>query len=262
MSGTPAIYLEKDGALAWLVLNQPDRRNALSSAMWAAMPGLLAEAENDPAIRVLVVRGVDERAFAAGADISEFETVHASADTSKAYNRTVQDAERRLSRFPKPAIAMIQGACVGGGCGIALACDLRFADPTARFGIPPAKLGLVYSLHDTKLVVDKLGPARALDLLYTGRLADAEEALRIGLIDRLWPAGDVERETRAYCGLIASASQYSVRATKKIVRLILDGAAEDTPETLALFDDAFQGEDYREGTRAFLEKRKARFTYS
>lgn len=262
MNEKPAIYLEKDGALGWLVLNQPERRNALSRAMWEAMPGLLDEAEADADIRIVVVRGVDHKAFAAGADISEFEQVHATPETSKTYNRVVQAAERQLSHFPKPTIAMIQGPCVGGGCGIAVACDLRFADTTARFGIPPAKLGLVYSLHDTKLVVDKIGPARTLDMLYTGRLVDAPEALRIGLIDRVFDPQDIEKETRAYCEAVAQASQFSVRATKHMVQLILDGQAEDDEATLQLFDGAFRGEDYVEGRTAFMEKRKPKFTYS
>ncbi len=262
MSVKPAIFLEKDGPIGWLVLNQPDKRNALSEAMWAAMPALLDDADRDPAVKVVVVRGVDHKAFAAGADISEFEKVHATPETSKAYNRIVQTAERQLSRFAKPTIAMIQGPCVGGGCGIAAACDLRFADETSRFGIPPAKLGLVYSLHDTKLVVDKIGPARAMDMLYTGRLVDAPEALRIGLIYRLLPPDGIEAETRRYCETIAGSSQFSVRAAKRIVRMILDGVAEDTDETLQLFDDAFRGEDYVEGRTAFLEKRKPTFKYS
>jgi enoyl-CoA hydratase/carnithine racemase len=262
MSGKPAIYLEKDGPIGWLVLNQPAKRNALSKAMWAAMPDLLEEAANDASICVVVVRGVDDRAFAAGADISEFEAVHASPESSQAYNRIVQTAEKQLARFAKPTIAMIQGPCVGGGCGIAVACDLRFADNTARFGIPPAKLGLVYSLDDTKLVVDKIGPARAMDMLYTGRLVDAPEALQIGLIDRVLSPAEIEAETRAYCEVIASGSQFTIRATKKIVRMILDGTATDTDETLKMFDDAFRGEDYVEGRSAFMEKRKAKFTYS
>lgn len=156
----PAIYLEKSDGIGWLVLNQPDRRNAISRAMWLAIPALLDDAEHDAAVKVLVVRGVDHRAFAAGADISEFGTVHASPATSKEYNGIVHVASRRLARCPKPLLAMVQGPCVGGGCGIALSADLRLADPTARFGIPPAKLGLVYSLQDTKLLVDVVGPAR------------------------------------------------------------------------------------------------------
>lgn len=262
MSDKPAIYLEKDGPIGWLILNQPAKRNALSKAMWAAIPGLLENAANDKSIRVVVVRGIDQRAFAAGADISEFEAVHATPDSSQAYNRIVQTAEKQLARFEKPTIAMIQGSCVGGGCGIAVACDLRFADETARFGIPPAKLGLVYSLDDTKLVVDKIGPAKALDMLYTGRLVGAPEALQIGLIDRVLPSGEIEDETRAYCITIAENSQFTVRATKKIVRMILDGTATDTQETLKMFDEAFRGEDYVEGRTAFMEKRKAKFTYS
>ena len=257
-----ALYLERTDAIGWLILNQPDKRNALSQAMFRALPDLLAEAENDRSLKILVVRGADQRAFAAGADISEFERVHANPATSKAYNAAVHEAMRRLVRFPKPLIAMVQGPCVGAGCGIALAADLRLADATARFAIPPAKLGLVYSLQDTKLLVDLVGPARTKDMLFTGRLIAADEAVRFGLVDRLVEASAIEAETRALCQSIVEASQYSVQSAKTIVRLILQGHHADTPETLQLFDDAFQGEDYREGTRAFLEKRKPRFTYS
>lgn len=257
----PAIYLEKDGSIGWLVLNQPAKRNALSKAMWDAIPGLLDEALADGAIRSVVIRGVDAAAFAAGADISEFESTHADPAKSKAYNRAVHAASRRLMRFEKPVIAMIQGPCVGGGCGIALACDMRLADASAKFAIPPAKLGLVYNLQDTKLLVDAVGPSKAKDILFTGRLVRADEALQMGLVDRLIEASALEAEVRALCATIAEGSQFTHRASKQIVRQILDGVAEDTDETLAMFDSAFRGEDYREGTRAFMEKRKPKFTW-
>ena len=258
----PAIYLERAGATATIVLNRPERRNALGLAMWESLTGLLAEAEADGDVRVVVIRGVDASAFAAGADIKEFETVHADPRTSHDYSAKVHAATDRLSRFAKPTIAMIQGPCVGGGCAIALGCDIRIADPTSRFGIPPAKLGLVYSLQDTKLLIDAVGPAKAKDMLYTGRLLEAQEALAVGLIDRIVAANEIEAETQALCDTICAGSQFTHRATKEIVRMILDGAVEDTDGTSTLFDEAFQGEDYREGTRAFMEKRKPKFTWS
>ena len=258
----PPIYLERSGAAGTIVLNRPERRNAISLAMWTALTDLLNEAEADDDIRVVVVRGVDDSAFAAGADIKEFESVHADPRTSRGYSAKVHEATERIASFPKPMIAMIQGPCVGGGCAIALGCDIRVADPTSRFAIPPAKLGLVYSLLDTKLLVDAVGPAKAKDMLYTGRLIEADEALAIGLIDRIVEPAGIESETLELCEAICAGSQFTHRATKKIVRMILDGATEDTEETLTLFDDAFQGEDYREGTRAFMEKRKPKFTWS
>ena len=257
----PAIYLERSGATGTIVLNRPERRNAIDLAMWEALTGLLDEAEADGDIRVVVVRGVDDSAFAAGADIKEFETVHADPRTSRGYSAKVHAATERVAHFPKPMIAMIQGPCVGGGCAIALGCDIRVADPTSRFAIPPAKLGLVYSLADTKLLVDAVGPAKAKDILYTGRLIKADEALAIGLTDRIIAPSKIETETRELCESICAGSQFTHRATKMIVRMILGGATEDTGETLKLFDEAFQGADYREGTRAFMEKRRPKFTW-
>jgi enoyl-CoA hydratase/carnithine racemase len=258
----PHIYLDRSGATGTIVLNRPEKRNAIGLAMWTALTDLLNEAEADDGIRVVVVRGVDDSAFAAGADIKEFESVHADPQTSRAYSAKVHEATERIARFPKPTIAMIQGPCIGGGCAIALGCDIRIADPTSRFAIPPAKLGLVYSLFDTKLLVDTVGPAKAKDMLYTGRRIMADEALAIGLIDRIAGPAEIESETRELCESICAGSQFTHRATKKIIRMILDGATEDTGETLKLFDDAFQGEDYREGTRAFMEKREPKFTWS
>jgi len=258
----PAIYREQDGAVATIVFNRPERRNALDLSMWEGLAALLGEIEADGGVRVAVIRGADERAFAAGADIKEFGTVHSDARTSQDYNAKVHAASHRVARFAKPLIAMIQGPCVGGGCAIALGCDLRLADPTSRFGVPPSNLGLVYSLQDTKLLVEAVGASRAREMLYTGRLVDAAEAHAIGLVDRLIDANAIAAETRALCEAICASSQYSVRAAKRIVRLILDGTANDTEETLRLFDEAFRGEDFREGTAAFMAKRKPKFTFS
>jgi enoyl-CoA hydratase/carnithine racemase len=255
------LYLERQGDLAHLVLNRPEKRNAVTEAMWLALPSLITEVEQDPTIKVLIVRGADPRAFAAGADIGEFERVYATRETTKHYAKAIHTAMRRLGHCHKPTIALVQGPCVGGGCGIALSCDLRFADESARFGITPAKLGLVYTLEDTKKLVDLVGPAKAKDILYTGRIMSAAEALSIGLIDRVVDADALHETVNAYARGICETSQFSHRATKRIVQMILDGVSEDFPETDRLFLDSFEGEDFHEGRAAFMEKRKPNFPF-
>jgi len=157
MSRDP-VYLEREGCTAHLVLNRPEKRNALNGVMWAAIPGLLAEAAADDGVRVLVLRGAGG-AFAAGADISEFEQVYATPDSAAAYSRSIAEALDALAAFAKPTLAMIDGACVGGGCGLALACDLRFAAQGSKFGITPGKLGLAYTLNDTRRPIRSMTPA-------------------------------------------------------------------------------------------------------
>ncbi len=252
------LYLERNGAAAHLVLNRPAKRNAVTEAMWAAIPGLLAEAEADAKVRLLVVRG-EGGAFAAGADISEFETVYATPERAAAYSRAIAAALDGLATFPKPTLAAIRGACVGGGCGIALACDLRFAAEGSRFGITPGKLGLVYTLNDTRRLVDAVGISAAKDILFTGRLIEAEEALRLRLIDRLVEPDALEAEAAAYADLVGAASGRSARVTKAIMARIIAGQTEDDDATRAMFLDAFQGADFQEGYRAFLDKRKPVF---
>jgi len=252
-----SLRLEKQGAVAHLLIDRAAKRNAFTQAMWEDFPRLLAEAMTDPAIRVVLLRSAESGIFCAGADIAEF----GAGALDPAWRARNQDAIRRaqheLARAEKPVIAAIDGDCVGGGCGLAIACDLRVASPRARFGITPAKLGLVYSLHDTKRLVDLVGPAQAKRILFTAQLLPAEEALRIGLIEIVDsdPLGAVTE----VAATIAAASSHSVRNTKAIVRRILDGQADDDAETQALFAAAFTGPDFREGVSAFLEKRKAVF---
>lgn len=252
------ITLERHGHAAHLVLNRPEKRNALNEAMWRAIPSLLAEAEADNAVRLLVVRGAGG-AFAAGADISEFEEVYATPERAADYSRAIAAALDGLAAFPKPTLAMIEGACVGGGCGIALACDLRFAAEGSRFGITPGKLGLVYTLNDTRRLVNAVGLPAAKDILFTGRLLAADEALRLGLINRLVSAETLAGEVEAYGTLIAAASPRSARVTKQLMALIEAGQSEDDDATRALFLEAFTSADFQEGYRAFLEKRTPKF---
>ncbi|PXW76273.1 enoyl-CoA hydratase/carnithine racemase [Blastomonas natatoria] len=252
-----ALSLTLHGAIAHLIIERPDKRNAFTQAMWEALPELVDRAMLNPDIRVMILRASVPGAFSAGADIAEFGAGAQNADWRIRNQAAIRRAMETLARAPKPVIAQIEGDCIGGGCGLSLACDFRIATPTARFGITPAKLGLVYSLHDTKLLVDLVGPAAAKRILFTAGLVDAAEAHRIGLIDEL--AEDAGAAATALAATVASVSPHSVHASKAMIARILHGQAEDDAETLAQFADAFDGPDFREGVAAFLSKRKPEF---
>ncbi|MCI4590075.1 enoyl-CoA hydratase-related protein [Sphingobium sp. BYY-5] len=251
------LRLERDGAVARLLIDRPDRRNAMTQAMWERLPHLVGEAMADDAVRVLILASATSGIFCAGADIHEF----AACSGAEAWRVTNQAAIRAsqyaLAHAGKPVIAAIDGDCVGGGCGLAIACDLRIASPATRLGITPARLGIVYSLFDTKLLVDLVGPARAKRILFTGALHDAADALAIDLIDEIAvdPLAEADRLART----IAANAQHSVRSSKAIIRRILDGQADDDATTLALFRDAFTLPDFAEGVAAFREKRRPDF---
>lgn len=255
------VYLQKDGAIARLILNRPEKRNAMTYAMWRAVPGCVADAVGDPAVKLLIVQGVDRKAFAAGADIGEFEELFATRQGSADYSDAVRGAEQALGNCPKPAIAMIHGDCFGGGVELAIACDMRFASSESRFGVPPAKLGVVYSLTSTRRLVELTGPGKTRDLLFSGRAVRADEALSMGLVERLHAPDALEAETMAYAEVLLGNSQFSIRAGKKIVSEILKGATTEDDEIRALRVDGFYGEDTREGIRAYKEKRKPDFPW-
>ena len=249
-----SLRLTREGAVARLLIDRADKRNAFDMAMWEALPALVAEAAADPAVRVLEVRAAEAgTAFCAGADIRELLANKDDADWRAANQAAINRAQWELARADVPTIAFVEGDCVGGGCGIAMACDIRVATPAARFGITPARLGLVYPLHDVKLLVDLVGPGQAKRMLYTGELLAAEEAQRIGLVEIIAGSGD-EIASR-----IAAASGSSTRAIKGFVRRVLDGQVADDAETLATFAAAFTGPDFAEGTAAFVEKRQPDF---
>jgi enoyl-CoA hydratase/carnithine racemase len=256
---TAGLRLERTGAVATLLIDRAEKRNPISFAMWAALPGLLEDVAQDGAIKVLVVRGAGAVAFSAGADLGEFDRTRADAAGARAYDEATLEAQRAMTAFPKPAIAMIHGFCLGGGAALALACDFRFADAHARFGIPPARLGLVYGLAATRQLTDLVGPAVARHLLYSGLHLEAQRAFEVGLFDRVVAASDLEPETRAFAELLCARSQTSIRASKRILQRIAAGQLEDDDETRALRDGAYDGPDYAEGVRAFLEKREPVF---
>jgi enoyl-CoA hydratase/carnithine racemase len=247
------LRLERDGPIGRILIDRPDKRNAFNQEMWEHLPVLLASAAIDRAIRVVVVQSAVPGMFCAGADIGELMAHKDNAAWREGNQAAINRTQHELARFAKPTIAFIDGDCVGGGCGIALACDIRVASAGSRLGITPAKLGLVYPLHDTKLLVDLVGPGQAKKMLYTGELLSAGEALRVGLIEVI---GD---SATSLARQIAANSVHSTHEIKGFVRRILDGQADDDLETKRVFADAFTKPDFLEGTTAFAEKRKPEF---
>lgn len=247
------------GMVRTLVLNRPAKRNAITLEMWNTLPALLADLASDPDLRVLVVRGAGDEAFASGADISEFERVRHDASTARAYSRTVEAAERALSAFPRPVIAMIHGFCVGGGLEVALACDLRFASRASRFGITAARLGIVYGFTSTRRLASIVGPSHARDLLFSGRLVGIEEARAMGLVNAVSDPDALEAHTYKYADRLALQAPLSQRGAKVMLQH-LQGEGEMTDSDLsAVVEQAYESADYHEGVRAFLEKRPPRF---
>lgn len=254
-----ALTLTFDDQRATLTFDQPARANAISQAMWRALPDALASAERSTA-KVLIVTGAG-KSFSAGADISEFERVWADSDSARAYADEIAGAMTALAAFPKPTLAAIRGACVGGGLGLALACDLRLCADTARFAITPGKLGLTYSLEDTKRLVDLVGPAVAKDILFTGRPLDAAEAFAVGLVNTVHAPEALDPAVEAKADEIAAASQWSARTIKATIALILEGQACDDARTRNWFVDAARGPDFQEGRSAFLARRTPKFPF-
>lgn len=249
-----SLRLEQDGPIARLLIDRADKRNAFTQAMWAAMPPLLAQAAALPGLRLLMLQSAQPgSAFCAGADIAELLAHKDDAEWRAANQAAINQAQHDLTRFALPTIAFVEGDAVGGGCGLALACDLRIATAAARFGITPAKLGLVYPLHDVKLLVDLVGSGQARRMLFSGALLDAQEAQRIGLVEV------VADDPAGISDAIIAASRHSTMAIKGFVRRVLDGQADDDADTRAIFAAAFTGPDFAEGTTAFVEKRKPVF---
>ncbi|MGW5055575.1 enoyl-CoA hydratase/isomerase family protein [Actinokineospora sp. NPDC004072] len=251
------LALTTDGPVAELTIDRPAKRNALSYQMWSAIPAIAAEVAADPAVRVLVIRGGEH--FSAGADIAEFQDLRRDAAGARRYQAAIHAATTALTELPKPTVAAITGFCIGGGCELALACDLRLAADDARFGITPSKLGIVFSLPSTKQLVDAVGPAWAKQILYTGEIFDAATALRIGLVNELHPAGALPGRVRDLAELMAARSQVTIRGAKAIVGRITAGRTDEDEAVHALYEDSVTSADYAEGVAAFLAKRPPRF---
>jgi len=248
-----------DGAIGYILLDRPEKRNAMSSAMWRAVPIALKEQEDTPDVRVVVVKSTSKKAFSAGADIAELGQIAVDVEKRERNRQAIREAQRALARSKKPTIAQINGACVGGGCGLAIHTDFRFAGMSARFGITPARLGIVYPQNDTKELIDLVGLSAAKRLLYTGALISAEEAKKIGLVDHLCPDEALEMSVRQFAEQFCHVSLSSIRGIKQVIRAIQDGATDDDEASIRLFLEAHECEDAQEGIGAFLAKRKPNF---
>ncbi len=254
------ILIERHGAVATVVFNRPRTRNAITLAMWTEIARVTRELGEDDAVRAVVYRGAGREAFASGADISEFEEQRKDASSIQHYGAQTEAAYAAVRACPKPTVAMIFGYCMGGAMGIAMGCDLRFAAAGSRFGIPAARLSIVYPPSAVGQLVDLVGPAYAKDILYSARVVHADEALAIGFIQRLVPADELERATYDYLRAVAENAPLSVHGSKVTIDLYLEGFDDTRRARIrALARAASESQDYKEGTRAFLEKRPPKF---
>ncbi len=260
ISPSERMIVETDGAIGWITFNNPARHNAVSQDMWEAIPPIIAHFEQDPAVRVIVVKGAGDKAFVSGADISQFEKLRSSPEAVRQYDAVGDAAQRRLQGAAKPTIAMIRGYCIGGGVGVAISCDLRIAADSARFGVPAARLGLGYRWAGVKKLVDLVGPAYAKEIFFTARQFSAAEALAMGLINRTLPEAELEAYVRSYCAMIAENAPLTLQAVKGTVHELGKAALSfDAKHCDELVARCFASEDYIEGRRAFMEKRKPAF---
>jgi enoyl-CoA hydratase/carnithine racemase len=254
------MIVRKEGAIGWMIFNNPERRNALSLDMWAAIPEILDDFSADAAIRIVVLAGAGDKAFISGADISQFENQRSNKEEVANYDRIASRAGQALSGCDKPTVAMIRGYCLGGGLGVALRCDLRIAAEDAKFAIPAAKLGLGYQYAGTKMLVDIVGPSYAKEIFYTARQFDAQEAWRMGLVNRVVPVDELEAYVRTYAETMGRNAPLTMKTAKMAVEAaIQDPDKRDLAAVQAMVDRCFASEDYKEGRRAFMEKRKPNF---
>jgi enoyl-CoA hydratase len=255
---TDLVLLEREGEIARVTLDRPDKLNAVNNAMWDRLGALFAELDADLALRCVIVAGAGERAFSVGADIAEFEENRSSVEQARRYARRTHRALDAIARCRHPVIAAIRGLCVGGGLELATCCDLRIAGESARFGIPVKRLGLVVAHSELKPLVDLVGPANAMEILLEGEVFGAQRAYDMGLINRPVPDETLEAEVEASAARICEGAPLVARWHKKFTHRLMNPtrlSAEEMDESYACFGT----EDFRTGYQAFLAKTKPVF---
>jgi enoyl-CoA hydratase/carnithine racemase len=253
-----AILIETDASgVAVVTLNRPAKRNAVALSMWQRLRGVITELDARDDVRAIVLTGAGGN-FSAGADISEFPVLRSTLEDARIYEEAADAATRTLRDCRKPTIAAVHGFGIGGGCGLALACDLRVGDATTRMGIPAARRGVVYGALDSSLLLRQVGLARAKLVLFTGRMFPVQECLSMGLLDLV--GEDALPVAIEHARAIAANAPLSVRGGKIVLELLAAGQGADrAAEITALTEGAAASADYREATAAFMEKRPARF---
>ena len=249
----------RDG-VGLITFNQPEKRNAMSVEMWDGLAEILDAWERAPAVHAVVLAGAGDKAFVSGADISQFAQRRGNADAQREYDRLTGAGRAKLAAFGKPVIACIQGFCLGGGLGIALAADIRIAAENSAFGIPAAKLGIAYGFDMVRRLLSLVGPAHAATLLFTGERIGAAEAARIGLVNQVVPAAALEGTVMALARGIAANAPLSITGMKLILRqATLDPGDRDMDAVARAVAACFDSADYAEGRTAFMEKRRPVF---
>lgn len=253
-------WMDDDASTLHIRFNNPARHNALSVDMWEAVPALLALAERDARVRLVVFSGAGDKAFVSGADITQFEDMRAAREAVARYEAMAEQALMGIYHFSKPTLACIRGYCIGGGVNVAMSCDIRLASSDSVFSIPAARLGLGYRYSALKNLVDLVGPGAAKDLFFTARRIDAAEAKALGLVSRVCEPDQLPALLTEYTEALAANAPLTVRAGKAIMAEILKPSPEvDLALCQQLIRGCFESEDYAEGRRAFMEKRKPVF---
>ncbi|WP_158971154.1 enoyl-CoA hydratase [Chachezhania sediminis] len=257
---TPQVVATVEDGVGWLTFANPRRKNAVTYAMWCQIPAAFADFAADPAVKVIALRGEGEGSFISGADISEFGRRRSTPEQVAEYDRVGAQANAAIVRSPKPTVAVARTWCVGGGMGTALSCDLRIAAANTRFAVPAARLGLGYRYAGIKALVDVVGPAHAREIFFTARKYSAEEALTMGLINRILPVEGFDQAAAAYLAEIAGNAPLTIKAARMAIRAVTqDPDARDLDAIDAAIQACFDSEDYKEGRAAFAEKRAPHF---
>jgi enoyl-CoA hydratase/carnithine racemase len=254
------LLVEKRGAVGWIIFNQPAKRNAINDAMWRAIPPAMQRFDADPEVRAVVFRGAGTEAFAAGADISEFEKVRSDKGAVAEYDGLLDRVLHSIQDSLKPSVAMIHGFCMGGGLEIAVACDLRYSGASGQFGIPAAKLGLAYNVEGHKRLLETVGHAWAREIMFLGRRYGADEALAMGLVHRVLPDADLERYVSEVIRTLCENAPLAIANTKTILEeYVKSSGSPDAARMSGAIERCAKSSDYIEGRRAFMEKRKPQF---
>lgn len=259
-TSTDKIIARREGATGFLIFNNPERRNAVSLEMWQAAGEVLQQFAADDAVRVIVLAGAGDKSFVSGADISKFENERASAEAQEKYAKVSSGMRKVLRGTGKPTIAMIRGYCIGGGMSLALSCDLRICSDDSQFGIPAARLGIGYGMEGLRRLVELTGPSVAKEFIFTARRYKADAALRMGIVNEVVPAAELENTVRFWANGMAENAPLSILTAKRVVdELMKDPAERDVAGCEQLVRDCGASEDFIEGRRAFMEKRKPVF---